>query len=442
MVANLAKWLVLLAFFSVSALAQSGRFQGVSINVLTFTGPQIAEPLRRHAKEFEEKTGAKVNVVVVPFADLYQQILTDATTGTNSYDAWIFAPQWMADFVPAGIMEDLTERIKSDREIQWEDIGAFFRNFSASYGGKTYTVPLDGDFQMVYYRTDVLQKLGMKPPQTWDDYLAIAKAAFGKDWNGDGKPDYGSCIAKKRNAQSYWMFWSILGGFLQSKGTQQGAFFDVDTMKPLVKNEAFAEALRIYKETTRYGPPDELNLDVGDTRGLFTSGRCALSVDWGDIGTLAIDPQTSKVKDKVGAVILPGSRRVLDRATGRLVSCTPALCPYAVNGINHAPYAAFGGVVGGYQRQGQAPSQGCGLRPVLLHVESRCLRQGRDHRDHRLQPLPHLSLQEPQALDRGRLQRGGSQELPGGYRGQPLQPQHDPGSAHPQEPAVSGGGLG
>jgi len=343
MVANLAKWLVLLAFFSVSALAQSGRFQGVSINVLTFTGPQIAEPLRRHAKEFEEKTGAKVNVVVVPFADLYQQILTDATTGTNSYDAWIFAPQWMADFVPAGIMEDLTERIKSDREIQWEDIGAFFRNFSASYGGKTYTVPLDGDFQMVYYRTDVLQKLGMKPPQTWDDYLAIAKAAFGKDWNGDGKPDYGSCIAKKRNAQSYWMFWSILGGFLQSKGTQQGAFFDVDTMKPLVKNEAFAEALRIYKETTRYGPPDELNLDVGDTRGLFTSGRCALSVDWGDIGTLAIDPQTSKVKDKVGAVILPGSRRVLDRATGRLVSCTPALCPYAVNGINHAPYAAFGG---------------------------------------------------------------------------------------------------
>ncbi|MER3416188.1 MAG: ABC transporter substrate-binding protein [Gemmataceae bacterium] len=347
MVANLAKWLVLLAFFSVSALAQSGRFQGVSINVLTFTGPQIAEPLRRHAKEFEEKTGAKVNVVVVPFADLYQQILTDATTGTNSYDAWIFAPQWMADFVPAGIMEDLTERIKSDREIQWEDIGAFFRNFSASYGGKTYTVPLDGDFQMVYYRTDVLQKLGMKPPQTWDDYLAIAKAAFGKDWNGDGKPDYGSCIAKKRNAQSYWMFWSILGGFLQSKGTQQGAFFDVDTMKPLVKNEAFAEALRIYKETTRYGPPDELNLDVGDTRGLFTSGRCALSVDWGDIGTLAIDPQTSKVKDKVGAVILPGSRRVLDRATGRLVSCTPALCPYAVNGINHAPYAAFGGWSGG-----------------------------------------------------------------------------------------------
>ena len=331
----------------VSAQTQSQRFDGVQINVLTFTGPQIAEPLRRRGKEFEQMTGAKVNVVVVPFSDLYQQILTDAVTGTNSYDAWVFAPQWMADFVPAGIMEDLTPRVRTDKQIQWDDIAPFFRNFSATYGGKIYTIPLDGDFQMVYYRTDVLKSLGMAPPKTWDDYLAIAKAANGKDWNGDGKPDYGSCIAKKRNAQSFWMFWSIFGGFVQSKGTQQGSFFDLDTMKPLVKNEAFAEALRIYKETTRYGPPDELNLDVGDTRGLFVSGRCALSVDWGDIGTLAVDPETSKVKGKVGAVILPGSRRVLDRETGELVPCTADRCPYAEDGINHAPYAAFGGWSGG-----------------------------------------------------------------------------------------------
>lgn len=95
------------------------------------------------------------------------------------------------------------------------------------------------------------------------------------------------------------------------------------------------------KETTKYGPPDEINLDVGDTRGLFTSGRGALSIDWGDIGTLAIDPDTSVVQDKVGAVILPGSRRVLDRATGKLVDVNETTAPYAVRGVNHAPYAAY-----------------------------------------------------------------------------------------------------
>jgi multiple sugar transport system substrate-binding protein len=114
-------------------------------------------------------------------------------------------------------------------------------------------------------------------------------------------------------------------------------------MSPLFNNDAFGEALDIYAETTEYGPPDEINLDVGDTRGLFTSGRCALSVDWGDIGTLAIDPATSKVQDKVGAVILPGSSKVLDRETGALVECDATTCPLAVDGINHAPFSAFGG---------------------------------------------------------------------------------------------------
>jgi multiple sugar transport system substrate-binding protein len=66
-------------------------------------------------------------------------------------------------------------------------------------------------------------------------------------------------------------------------------------------------------------------------------------MDWGDIGTLALDPKTSKVQDKVGALILPGSTKVLDRATGKLVPCDATLCPYAVDGVNHAPYAAFGG---------------------------------------------------------------------------------------------------
>jgi multiple sugar transport system substrate-binding protein len=195
----------------------------------------------------------------------------------------------------------------------------------------------------VYYRTDLLKKDGLKPPVTWDDYLAIAQRYQGKDLNGDGKGDYGSCIAKKRSAQSYWMAWSVAGSYLQSSGTSQGSFFDVDSMKPLVNNEAFAAALDVYKKTTQYAPPDELNLDVGDTRGLFTSGRCALSADWGDIGTLAIDPKTSTVQDKVGAVIMPGSKRVLDRATGKLVDCNATTCPHAIDGVNHAPFAAFGG---------------------------------------------------------------------------------------------------
>jgi len=327
----------------VTPTAAAKPFEGVEINVLTFTGPQIAEPLQRRGPDFTALTGAKVNVIIVPFSDLYQKMLTDMATGTNSFDGFVFAPQWMVDFITPGYLEDLTDRVAADKDIQWDDIAPFFRDFSATYNGRIYTIPLDGDFHMVYYRTDLLKEAGLQPPETWDDYLKIAKTFYGKDLNGDGDADFGSCISKKRNAQAYWFITSIGAAFIQSQGTSQGAFFNTDTMEPLVKNDAFKKALEIYSETTKYGPPDELNLDVGGTRSLFVTGRCALSMDWGDIGTLAIDPTNSTVIDKVGAVILPGSKQVLDRATGKLVACDATTCPYAVNGVNHAPFASYGG---------------------------------------------------------------------------------------------------
>ena len=340
-----------------AAHAQGDKpFAGVTVNVMTFTGPQIAEPLQRRAPDFEKLTGAKINVITVPFSDLYQKLLTDWVTGTNSIDAAVFAPQWMVDFVGPGYLEDLTARVAADKALEPDDVAPFFREFSQKFSGKTYLITLDGDFQMVYDRVDILDKLGMKPPQTWDDYLAIAKAAHGKDF-GDGRPVYGSCISKKRNAQAYWAILSIAAPFLQAKGTAEGIFFDLSSGAPLVDNEGFRKALEIYKATTQYGPPNELNLDVGDTRKLFTSGQCALTLDWGDIGTLAIDPKELKVIDKVGAVITPGSRQVVDRSNGKLVDCNPTRCPYAIDGVNHAPLAAFGGWSGGINAKANAKTK-------------------------------------------------------------------------------------
>src|SRR5256886_16435 len=333
----------LVAACNSSNSPSGGQFSGTTVRVVTFTGPQIAEPLQRRAPDFEKLTGAKIEVITVPFSDLYQKLLTDFATKTNSYDATVFDPQWMGDYVPSGYLEALDSRIQGDSALQWNDIAPFFRDFSATFKGKIYTIPLDGDFQMVYYRPDLLQKDGLQPPQTWDDYISIAQHFQGKDLNGDGKADYGSCLAMKRSAQSYWMYSSIASAFIQSQGTKQGAFFDTNNMQPLYNNPAAAKGLGIYKTLSKLGPPDQLNNDVGDSRGLFVTGRCALSLDWGDIGPLAVDKTQSKVIDKVGAVILPGSKQVLDRSTMQLADCNATLCPYAVNGVNHSPFAAFGG---------------------------------------------------------------------------------------------------
>src|SRR5689334_9727244 len=103
-----AKMLSLLATLAMLAVpfgnfsktqAQALPFDGVTATVLTFTGPQIAEPLQRRAPEFKKLTGADITIATVPNADLYNTILKDQSTGTNSYQGFVLYPQWTADFV-------------------------------------------------------------------------------------------------------------------------------------------------------------------------------------------------------------------------------------------------------------------------------------------------------------------------------------------------------
>ena len=121
--------------------------------------------MQRRAPDWEQLTGGHVNVVAVGFQTIYDKALLDASTGTNSFDGYVFDPQWLGDFVTPGYLLDQTD-VTADSQLDWQDIGPFFRDFNATYNGKVYTIPLDGDFHMVYYRSDLLEKDGLKPPAT------------------------------------------------------------------------------------------------------------------------------------------------------------------------------------------------------------------------------------------------------------------------------------
>lgn len=76
-------------------------------------------------------------------------------------------------------------------------------------------------------------------------------------------------------------------------------------------------------------------------------GTCPMGIFYGDFfsGMLA---HSFDMSEKLGVSSTPGSTRVLDRETGELVSCTPEICPYAVEHpdiglVNTASFAASGG---------------------------------------------------------------------------------------------------
>ena len=193
----------------LNAAATAGEFDGVTVNILTRPGYVIAGRLAERGKEFEAATGGKIVVTEVPFAEIFPKIQNDWSTGTNSIDVGVFAAGWGVELDSAGLLEDLDPYIAKDTKLNPDDIAPYFREFGQKVGGKTKLLMVDGDFQMVYYRKDVLDKAGIQPPKTWEEYIDVASKIHGQDMNGDGQADYGSCIFKKRNAQSYFAIQTV-----------------------------------------------------------------------------------------------------------------------------------------------------------------------------------------------------------------------------------------
>ena len=90
-----------------AASSSAGEYDGITINILTRPGPVIAGRLAERGKEFEAATGAKIVVTEVPFAEIFQKVQTDWTTGTNSIDVGVFAAGWGVELDAAGLLADL-----------------------------------------------------------------------------------------------------------------------------------------------------------------------------------------------------------------------------------------------------------------------------------------------------------------------------------------------
>ena len=242
-------------------------YEGVEVNLLTRPGPVIAGRLEERGREYQEMTGAKINVSSVPFADLFQKLLTDWATGTNSIDVGVFASGWAVELVDGGLLADLSDFVAKDDEAQDRRRRALLPRVQPEDRRQDLS---DHDRWRLSDGLLPHRRAGRARPasrrKTWDEYLEIAAAAHGKDMNGDGEADFGSCMFKKRNAQSFYAIMTIAAPYVQSKGTGQGIFFDTEDMTPMVNNEAWAKAFEFYEESGKYGPPDELNHDIGDTR--------------------------------------------------------------------------------------------------------------------------------------------------------------------------------
>jgi multiple sugar transport system substrate-binding protein len=289
------------------------------VTVIVSRGKVIAGPLYEVKDEFEAATGAKLNIVDVPFNEHFDNFISDVTNRGGKYDASIAGAWWLGELVTGDFIISYDKYYNNPRFPKWnvDDVLPGPRKL-LEHDGKKYMVANDHDGQVMYYRRDLLadpkhqaafkQKYGytLSVPKTWDQFRDVAEYFNGKDLNGDGVADHGVSLHLKVGAQGMFHFMSFSAPFVIGPENPKQYWFDPQTMRPLLESPGHVRALKVLVDLVKFGPKEMLNWDLGNSWDHFLAGRAALTFTWGDLGALA-QQEGSKVKGKTGVAHIPGT---------------------------------------------------------------------------------------------------------------------------------------
>lgn len=261
-------------------------YSGQKLTVLYMSGV-YADAANSIVDEFEEQTGATVEVVDFPYTTLHEKSLLDLTSGTGSYDVIDVASQWDGEFAP--YMTDLSEFMEKDGYSTDVFIEKVLEN-CGEWQGVTTGIPNASTPQLFAYRTDLLPD-GL--PDTWEEYREVAKeqtdAASGM---------YGISVSATTGQLG-----GVFDYVLWSMG---GAWADEDWNVTIDSPETRA-ALEHLKEIQDYADPSILSWGTEESIKAFLDGNAAICETWPTLGLVqAADDETqSKVVGKWALGTIP-----------------------------------------------------------------------------------------------------------------------------------------
>jgi multiple sugar transport system substrate-binding protein len=179
--------LILVAAFAVPAATQDvdvldpatfgldpdRPYDGVELEFLICcnTAPQFASLAAKTNEEFTAMTGITVTWGDLPFGSFQEQLYLEANNQNTTYDivAWVDAwgPNIQDNLLP---LNDFLDEAGFDLA----DYPPAYLGASSIGTDNVYGLPLRGHPQMLMYRADVFEELGLEVPTTWQEVSAAA----------------------------------------------------------------------------------------------------------------------------------------------------------------------------------------------------------------------------------------------------------------------------
>ncbi|WP_432072874.1 extracellular solute-binding protein [Streptomyces wuyuanensis] len=236
-----------------------------------------------------EHKGAEVKVEYIPVDTRAQRIKAAFNDPGSAPDLIEYGNTDTAGYVKDGGLADVTEEFGAWAEAEDADPTA---KESVTVDGRVYGAPFFVGVRALYYRTDVFEELGIRPPKTQAELVSTAKKVR------KARPElYGLAVGGAYTYGAMPFLWAN-GGEL---ATESGG-----TYRAAVNSPQALEGIEAY--TSLFGDdncPAAKCASMGGnaTVTAFASGKAAMAIG-GDFSHAAVE--AGRVKGKYAVVPLPG----------------------------------------------------------------------------------------------------------------------------------------
>ena len=151
------------------------------------------------------------------------------------------------------------------------------KNQLITIDGKVMAVAFMANAQHLVYREDVLKKIGVEPPKTYEEMLEAAEKIRSAG------------IMQNPVGGAYKAGWNLAQEFNNMFLGYGGSHFKSGSAQPNVNSDAGVKALEMMKALSAYMNPDFLTHDSNATNAEFRAGNVAIMNMWGSRAATLVD---------------------------------------------------------------------------------------------------------------------------------------------------------
>jgi ABC-type glycerol-3-phosphate transport system substrate-binding protein len=312
--------------------------EGLKLRLTVVDDPALAAAVVRVQGEWNAQTGANLQVEQTTESDLLKaQTLPADALLCPSHLLGVLAERQLLAPVPPPIL----------RDAEWGGTFELLRLREAAWAKQVMAVPFGSPVFCCYYRADLLEKLGRRPPRTWVEYQDLAKLLVAQKSQEKQNPKSPLPLGEGQGVRASWCGtieplgpgWAGLVLLARAAPYAKhrdnySTLFDIETMEPLIASPPIVHALEQLVAAAKLGPADPLSYDPAAARAAFWNGHCGMALTWptaaneggkGKAEGLAASAASAAAGSaagsaarsmnppiRVGFVELPGSRRVFN----------------------------------------------------------------------------------------------------------------------------------